>query len=108
MKLRVSPLAATDIEDIILYIAAENPQAALNVLDAIEQRFAQLLNYPFQGRRGKTSDPASVTSSPASISPSTGSAERRWTCFESCMGSAVSIPRPLSHPDAIRPVNDGN
>jgi toxin ParE1/3/4 len=42
-------LAATDIEDIILYIAAENPQAALNVLDAIEQRFAQLLNYPFSG-----------------------------------------------------------
>lgn len=49
MKLRITPLAAADVEDIVLHIAAENPRAALTVLDAIEQRLLQLLNHPLSG-----------------------------------------------------------
>lgn len=49
MKLRITPAAAADVEGIILYIAAENPLAALTVLDAIEQRLVQLLSHPFSG-----------------------------------------------------------
>ncbi|BDA85766.1 hypothetical protein Sa4125_33080 [Aureimonas sp. SA4125] len=49
MTLRVTPLAAADIEAIVLHIAEDNPRGALNVLDAIEQRLTQLTRYPHSG-----------------------------------------------------------
>ena len=49
MKLRLTPRAVADIEAIALYIAAENPRAALAVTESIERRLRQLADYPHSG-----------------------------------------------------------
>lgn len=41
--------AANDLESIVSYISMElsNPEAAMGVLDKIEQRFQDLMNFPY-------------------------------------------------------------
>lgn len=49
MKLIILPRAAADLEAIALYVAAENPRAALALTDAIERRLWQLAQHPYSG-----------------------------------------------------------
>jgi toxin ParE1/3/4 len=45
-----SARADEDLIDIWVYIAAENPDAADRVLDAIEERWLQLARHPYSGK----------------------------------------------------------
>lgn len=49
MSYRLRPAAETDIEGIILHIAADNPTAALGWLDDLEKKFNRLSDLPEMG-----------------------------------------------------------
>ena len=49
MSYRLAPRAIADLEEIAVYIASENPQAASRLLVAIERRFQQLVGQPYFG-----------------------------------------------------------
>lgn len=49
MKVRLSPRAAADMEQIALYVAEQSPRAALALIDAIERRFERLTEFPLSG-----------------------------------------------------------
>jgi len=49
MRLVILPRAAADLEAIALYVASENPRAALAVTAAIERRLGQLTRHPYSG-----------------------------------------------------------
>lgn len=49
MKLRLSRLAARDLEGLFDYVAAENPAAAERVLSEIEAALAKLTEFPKMG-----------------------------------------------------------
>jgi|CXWL01.1.fsa_nt_gi plasmid stabilization system protein ParE len=51
MKLRLSRLAARDLEAIVDYLSAENPAAAERVLAELEAAFAKLGEFPQMGHR---------------------------------------------------------
>ena len=53
MKLRFTPRAAQDLNDIANYIRERNPQAALRVRAAILESFQNLVLFPQVGRRQK-------------------------------------------------------
>ncbi len=55
MKLRFTPNAVADIDNVYEYIAAENPVAAQSVLLRIEQLIDQLPAHPLLGRPGRVS-----------------------------------------------------
>jgi len=54
-KLLRSPQADADLNDIVNYIAAQNPTAAFHWLDTIEELFRLLSQQPNMGERLKTS-----------------------------------------------------
>ncbi len=43
------PIAQKDLEEILEYIQTDNPDAALNFLDQIDEAVSQLANFPFMG-----------------------------------------------------------
>lgn len=49
MNLRISPRAVADLEAIALYVATDNPRAALALIEAIERRLRQLCEHPYSG-----------------------------------------------------------
>jgi len=51
VKYRLLPEAFTDIESIGDYIARDNPNAAVRLLDALERRWDLLTLHPFSGAR---------------------------------------------------------
>lgn len=53
MKIRWSPEAEADLEDIWRYIAKERPRAADLVEDRIIHAVEQLVDFPFRGREGE-------------------------------------------------------
>ena len=53
MKIVWSPRAHRNLDEIFTYILAENPAAALQILDAIEDRVLQLSRHPDLGRPGR-------------------------------------------------------
>lgn len=53
MKIVWLPQAQANRMDLIAYIAQENPRAALDQLDEIEQQIDRLLDYPEMGRVGR-------------------------------------------------------
>ena len=53
MRLRWSPAAADDLEDIVTYIRKDNPSAAQRVAQAIYDRAEQVGRFPHLGRRGR-------------------------------------------------------
>ena len=50
MKVYVTGLAAEDLENIHLYLAARSPVGARNVQLAMQSAFAQLADFPYLGR----------------------------------------------------------
>jgi len=42
--------AEDDLDEIILYIAQDNPQTALKILDKLQKRILSLKNFPERGR----------------------------------------------------------
>jgi toxin ParE1/3/4 len=53
MTLRISELAAIDLEDIYDYIARDNPEAALETLTDLYQLLERLVGFPRLGHPGK-------------------------------------------------------
>ncbi|MBX8800726.1 type II toxin-antitoxin system RelE/ParE family toxin, partial [Ochrobactrum sp. MR28] len=53
MKIVWLPQAQANRMDLITYIGQENPRAALNQLDEIEQQIDRLIDYPEMGRVGR-------------------------------------------------------
>ena len=53
MKIVWTSKALADLDEIFDYILRENPHAAVDVLDRIEQAALQLANYPGIGRPGR-------------------------------------------------------
>lgn len=53
MKIVWLPQAQANRMDLIAYIGQENPRAALNQLDEIEQQIDRLIDYPEMGRVGR-------------------------------------------------------
>ena len=53
MRLVWSPQAVRDADDLTAYIARDNPVAAIEVRDRIEQLVEGLLDYPRMGRPGR-------------------------------------------------------
>lgn len=51
MNYRLSPAAQTDLDDVWLYIAQDNPQAADRFLDTLEEKLAMLTTHPNVGRK---------------------------------------------------------
>ncbi|MGH2508315.1 MAG: type II toxin-antitoxin system RelE/ParE family toxin [Ktedonobacteraceae bacterium] len=51
MKLIVSPEAREDLREIEEYIAQDNPQAAVDFVGRLTDRFAELVEFPGSGRR---------------------------------------------------------
>jgi len=51
MNYRLSPAAQTDLGDVWLYIAQDNPQAADRFLDALEEKLTMLATHPNLGRK---------------------------------------------------------
>lgn len=49
MSYRLTPRAIVDLEEIAVYVAAVNPQAADRLVTAIERRFRQLVAQPYSG-----------------------------------------------------------
>jgi addiction module RelE/StbE family toxin len=49
-SVRLLSIAEQDLTDLLSYLAAENSQAAAEVLDRIEARLEALQNHPFVGR----------------------------------------------------------
>ena len=49
MKLQLTPQAVADLQEIAVYIAAENPRAANAVVDTIERRLRRLVQHPHIG-----------------------------------------------------------
>ncbi len=47
---RLLSIAAQDLQDLLLYIAAEDPAAALALADKIEAEMAKLAAYPYLGK----------------------------------------------------------
>jgi toxin ParE1/3/4 len=56
MKLRWSRRATADLDRIAARIAADNPQAALDLAAAIQGRVERLAQFPFLGRPGALAD----------------------------------------------------
>lgn len=48
-EVRLLRVAEDDINDIVAYIAADNPDAALKLVDRIEQKLEQLAASPYSG-----------------------------------------------------------
>ncbi len=46
---RLLSIAEQDLQDLLLYVAAENPAAALTLADKIEAELAKLATYPYLG-----------------------------------------------------------
>ncbi len=53
MKVEWTRKARTDLDEIFDYILSENPQAAVDVLERIEQSTALLADHPGMGRPGR-------------------------------------------------------
>lgn len=53
MRVRWRPLAEADYDEIINYIAQDNPLAAIELGDAIERRVAELVEHPKLYRVGR-------------------------------------------------------
>ena len=49
-RVRLLSIAEQDLEDLLSYVAAENPRAAMELLDQIEARLEALQSHPFVGR----------------------------------------------------------
>ncbi|OGW50256.1 MAG: hypothetical protein A2V62_02995 [Nitrospirae bacterium RBG_19FT_COMBO_58_9] len=49
-RVRLLSIAEQDLEDLLSYVAAENPRAATELLDQIEARLEALQSHPFAGR----------------------------------------------------------
>jgi toxin ParE1/3/4 len=47
------PLAEQDLANIVRYIAADSPQAAYDIYEAIREQSAKLADYPGIGRTGR-------------------------------------------------------
>ena len=54
MKLIVTELAEKDLDDIYDYLFALNPEAARNQIEDINEKFKQLKQFPFIGRKRPT------------------------------------------------------
>lgn len=54
MKLRFTPQAKENLEDIAAYVRERNPEAALRVRAAIIQSLSMLVRFPYIGRRQRT------------------------------------------------------
>ncbi len=52
MKIRWTPSAANDLEQISNHIAEDNPEAALQTVRAIFSRIEELATFPRRGRQG--------------------------------------------------------
>jgi toxin ParE1/3/4 len=50
MNYRLSPAAQSDLEDVWVYIAQDDPQAADRFLDTIEEKLLMLATHPNMGR----------------------------------------------------------
>jgi len=53
MKIRWTEEAAVDLEQIGLYVAEDNLQAALRTVNTIYERIEQLCDFPYRGRIGR-------------------------------------------------------
>ena len=62
-KLKLTPLARTDLEEIYQYISIclDAPQAADRLMTAFEKSFEQLQNHPFSFPRADDESPVSYT-----------------------------------------------
>lgn len=49
----ISPMAEQDIDEIVTYIAQENPSAALKLLDRLYEAMNKLASQPFMGHQRK-------------------------------------------------------
>ena len=47
------PIAKTDLEKIIDYIQTDNPDAALKLLEKIDESISQLKDFPYKGKSPK-------------------------------------------------------
>ena len=50
-SVNITQNAENDLDEIILYIAQENTQTALKILDRLQKKIYSLKNYPERGRR---------------------------------------------------------
>jgi len=50
-SVNVTQNAENDLDEIILYIAQDNTQTALKILDRLQKKIYSLKNYPERGRR---------------------------------------------------------
>lgn len=48
-KIRYLPIAVQDLEDILDYIQTDNPSAALNLIDTIDNSISKLSTHPYIG-----------------------------------------------------------
>lgn len=53
MKIFWEPRAIRDLNNIALYIAEDNPVAALEMVTLIQKRVANLADFPYIGREGR-------------------------------------------------------
>ena len=66
MKVEFTRAAKEDLREILLFIAQDNPVAALEMLDRIEVAVGHLASHPHAGRQGRVESTRElvVTSSP--------------------------------------------
>lgn len=64
MKVRWTPEAVTDLEQISGYIAEDNPEAALRTVREIFSRIEELVTLPYRGRKGREGDTRELVLSP--------------------------------------------
>jgi toxin ParE1/3/4 len=53
MNIRWTPEAVANLEGICLYIAEDNPEAALKIANSIYERIEELAVFPNRGRKGR-------------------------------------------------------
>jgi plasmid stabilization system protein ParE len=83
MKVRYTPRAAADIEDIHAYIAERNPKASIAVVARIRQAIEGLGDFPGMGRMTDREDVRVLPVGVTPISSFTGSARpltKLWFC----------------------------
>ena len=49
-QIRYLPIAEKDLKEILSYIQNDNPEAALNLLNEIDENILQLKSFPYKGK----------------------------------------------------------